>query len=241
MDAASRPARPLGGGVEATGQRPQRLPPVLAGRAIRTGAHPALPEPAHQVEPAGAVGRDNEWHSRRLPRDSDHAGPVGAEPVAPERDRAVGLEAQQAVELLDELGEPLVPLPGGERRRSEHGRVESGATRSDAQYHAAVGDVVERRDILGEGNRMPEVRRRHEGAKPDSRRHGRGRRESGDRGTPRLVGEGAPGKVVVGPRVIEPEPFRPRPGVPGDGPRLLGQDDDSEAHVRQPKSGVRSG
>ena len=134
-----------------------RRPPAVAGRPIAAGAHPAVAETAHQCEALWSIGRDHEWHARLLGGNSHHARFVGCKPVSVERDRAMALEAQQPVELLDELSEPGVPFARRQSLLAEHEGVESGASRADTEGESTAGDIVESRDVLREGHRVPKV------------------------------------------------------------------------------------
>ena len=94
---------------------------------------------------------------------------------------------------------------------------------------ATVGDVVERDQLLGERQRMPEVRRRDQGTQSHARGDERGGRQGGHGREPRLVAVTAPSQVVVGPRVGEVELLGSHPELAGGRPRHVGQDDHADA------------
>src|ERR1039458_1660488 len=101
------------------------------------------------------------------------------------RDRLGEQLIEEGHELLEAIGSltaaPWLPAGGD--------GVEATAACSDPQREAAGGDVVERHQLPGEGDRVAEVGRRDEGAEPDSRRHRGGRRQSGYRPEPGRVPE----------------------------------------------------
>jgi len=113
--------------------------------------------------------------------------------------------AQQQVQQLGELGEPVRPLPLSQCRATEHFGVEdiAAGARAQPEEEPAAADVVERGELPGEAHRVPEVRRRHQRAEADAGGHRRRRRQRRDRVEPRPVHQIAPAQVVVGPGVVE--------------------------------------
>ncbi len=160
-----------------------------------------------------AAGRDrdrNAWYLHGLGPDAsfDH-GVI----VAVVRRRRV---REQETEELDELAEPGDALAGGEGLVAEHGGVEAGAARADAEYESSSGDVIERDRVLRERERMPQVRGRDHRAESDPIGRARQSGEPRDRREPRPAPVAAPGRVVIGPEVVVAE----RLEVPGPRSRL---------------------
>ena len=77
----------------------------------------------------------------------------------------------------DELGEAVRAPSRRERLLAEHGGVETVSTRAETDRDSTAGDVIQRHQILGERDRMTEVRRRHERSESDVARDGGGLRE----------------------------------------------------------------
>ncbi len=77
--------------------------------------------------------------------------------------------AQDLIEQLGKLGEPVRALPGGQRRDTKHGAVEAGRARAgtDPEYEAPARYVVEGSQLAREADRVPEVRRRYQDAELD--------------------------------------------------------------------------
>ena len=105
------------------------------------------------------------------------------------------------------------------------------AAGADPEDRAAAADVVQSRQLPGEGNGVAEVRGGHPGAERNVGGHGRRRDEGGDGGAPRRPGEWVPGQVVVGPQVVEPELLRVPPHRGLLGPTTLREDDQADAHA----------
>ena len=101
---------------------------------------------------------------------------------------------------------------------------------ADAGDHPAGRDVVHGQQILGQGDRVTEVGRRHPGTQ--SQAGGRGRRGGQRRNgaEPVLLGQVPPGQVIIGPAVGETPVLQGLPSGAGFGPVVLGKDDDSDAH-----------
>ena len=101
-------------------------------------------------------------------------------------DRVVGammrhlLAVEQATHDLDRFRHALLADTRRVERGADRGVLGVGVTGADAELEPPIGDMVDRRHLAGEVNRMPEVVVEHERADADAlgrRRHRRQRRE----------------------------------------------------------------
>lgn len=193
------------------------------------GRHPGLPVPGGQIQPARAGGR----HRERQPRPLHTPGNV-AHLVRGVVHALVGDDvlAQQPVQQRDELAEVVGAFARRPGLLAERGGVEAIAAGADAEGDPAVADVVERDQFLGEGDRVPEVRRGDKGAEAhpggDARR--RGQRRHG--AEPGPVAEGPPREVVIGVRGVEAQLLGALPHLPpAFGPAADGEYQGAQSHT----------
>jgi hypothetical protein len=83
------------------------------------------------------------------------------------------------VEVVDELGEPTGALGPRPRLLAEGRGVPPDPAGADAERQPAAGDVVEGHGLLGQRDRVPEVRRGHERPEAQRGRDPGGRRQQG--------------------------------------------------------------
>lgn len=188
-----------------------------------------------ELQAARTGGGHREGQSGALDAAGDVARLVRRVEVPVVRHRVLG---EQAVEERYELTEAVGALargPGlliapGERRG-----VESGAARADAQGDPAVRHVVEGDQFLGEGHRVPEVRRGHEGAQTQPVGDGGGGRQGRYGAEPGAVPEGAPGQVVVGERGVEAQVLGSLPQLLSVVPSVDRKDHSAQTHAPDDK------
>src|SRR5207249_4385104 len=121
---------------------------------------------------------------------------------------------------------------------AEHRGVPAFAARADAEREPPARDIVERDQLLRERHRVPEVRRGDQRSEPDVLGDTGRRGQRRYRAEPRAVAQRSPCEVVVRPRVIEAELLRAPPGVARACPRMLGKNDNAEAHRRTLPTGA---
>ena len=127
--------------------------------------------------------------------------------------------------------QPVGAFPGRPGCLSEGRGVESGPARPDAGGEPARRQVVQRQQLLGQGHRVPEVGRCHQGADPQPLGgSGRGS-QGGDGGEPWPVTEALPGEVVVGVPGVEAERLGPPPHRCALGPLVDGEDHGAHSHA----------
>jgi hypothetical protein len=141
------------------------------------------------------------------------------------------LVPQDAVEQVQEFGEPVNPRPGCEWRPAEDVVVVPGDTaRADTEVQPAAGDVVEGGDLAREMGGMAEVRRGDHGAQADPGCGQGGSGEGGHGVEPWPVDEIAPADVVIGPGVREAVRLGALPPPRGERPPLVRKDHDACPH-----------
>ncbi|CAM5550070.1 hypothetical protein SALBM217S_00744 [Streptomyces griseoloalbus] len=167
----------------------------------------ACPYRAASRSPRGPVAADGDGSPGPLDAAGDVARLVRRVEVALVRHGVLG---EQPVEQGHQLGEAVGTLGAGLTAPGQGGGVETGAARADAQGDAATGDVVEGDELLGQGHRVPEVRRGHQCAQTHPLGHARGGGQGRDGTEPPAVAEAPPGQVVVGVAGVEAQ-LRPAP------------------------------
>ena len=165
--------------------------------------HPRLPVLRREPQPARPGGGDREGQPRPLHAAGDVRGPP---PPSRSRPRTI---TESSVSSRSSSGtnspKPVGPLARRPRLLAQRRGVEAGAARADAERDPAAGDVVERDQLLGEGHRVPEVRRGDQGAQAQPLGGGGRRGQRRHRAEPGAVAEGPPRQVVVGVRGVETE------------------------------------
>ncbi len=199
-------------------------------RALDVGRGPAQPVDAG----GGVLGREREPVPALAPRDGP---PVGRRAVAADddRDRALhgagmGVDAGEVGEAAVELGSLVVPEAGhGVEELVRHGAAlgEVGAdgaelglevADADAEREAPTGEHVQRRQLLGQHDRVA-LREDHDpGRQPDPRRRRGGERERQERVERRVLRAPSATAGPAGPgarRARRPRATRTRPTRPG--------------------------
>ena len=226
----SRPIRRAGFGQllglrahDGFGCRGRRV--LVRGVAVR---EPRVGEARGDREHLRATRRDRERHARLLDAARDHARVVdGVVGTAMRRRR----RAEELVEHFDELGEARHARRRRRLRAAEHGGVESRAAGAETQRQPPAGHVVEGHRLLGQGDRVPEVGRRHHRAEPDAVGGHRQAGEPGDGGVPVAVAVAAPRQVVVRPEVVVAEALQPLRAFHRGRPRIGREHQDADAHL----------
>ena len=193
----------------------------------RTVGHPDVSVLYRQVHAPAAGGGDGERHPRLLHATGLVRRRLSAVVLPGHRG---GGSPQDEIEQGDEFLEVIGPLRRGPRRLAEDGGVPALAAGPQPGREPAVGQVIERDQLPGEGHGMTEVGGGHERAEPHRRRGERGCGEGRHRGEPSGIAQHPPGDVVIGPGVVEPHRLCPRPQLRPLGPPVLREDHHTEPH-----------